>query len=329
MTRSGGDNSLLLGFDVGGTKTVIALGQADGAVLAHERLETPQSGDPRGDLATLADRARALVAGAGARLDQVAQVGVSFPGPLDVETGIVFNPPNLPGWDRIPVRDVLQEALGCPVALENDANAAALAEWRFGAGQGTSHMLFLTMSTGVGGGLILGGRLHRGVASSAGEVGHMPVVWNGAACSCGMRGCLEAYVGGAAWTRRLAKRTPTTSRVAALAGGPERARPEHVVGAAREGDAFALAELHRFNEYLARGLVQLCFALAPELIVLGTIAAAAGEELCLGPLRERVRPHLWPIVGENLRIEATALGKRLPELAGLGVAGDRLGREDA
>src|SRR5262249_6509691 len=159
----------------------------------------------------------------------VAGVGVSMPSPLDVETGVVLNPPNLPSWDGLPVRSLVAEGLGRPVALENDANAAALAEWRFGAGRGCSDLVFLTMSGGVGGGLVLGGRLVRGVESSAGEVGHIPVEWEGEPCSCGLRGCLEAYTGGASWTRRLARLTPAASGVAKHAGGAEHARPEHVV----------------------------------------------------------------------------------------------------
>jgi glucokinase len=260
------------------------------------------------------------VARAGASLAQVAAVGVSVPGALDAEAGVPLRPPNLPAWDRAPVRDVLAAALGRPVGLENDANAAALAEWRFGAGRGARDLVFLTMSTGVGGGLVLGGRLHRGLFSAAGEVGHIPVEWDGEPCACGQRGCLEAYVGGAAWAKRLARVTPPESTVAALAGGAAQARPEHVIAAARAGDAFAREELARWNGYLARGLVPLVFTLAPERIVLGTIAAAAGEALCLAPLRDEVRRRVWPFLAPYLRIEASALGAELPYHAGLGVA---------
>lgn len=311
---------MLLGIDVGGTKVALAVGDAEGTLRARRRMPTRPSGDAAADLARIAAEARAVLAEAGVAPEGIEAVGVSLPGPLDPDAGLVLNPPNLPGWDRAPVRDALAAALGRPVILENDANAAALAEWRFGAGRGTRHLVYLTMSTGVGGGLVLGGRLHRGVACSAGEVGHMPIVWEGEPCACGLRGCLEAYTGGAAWARRLARVTPPTSRVAALAGGPEHARPEHVVEAAREGDPFACAEMTRWNDYLSRGLVHLTFALAPEIFVLGTIARAAGEELCLRPVRERVREHVWPFLGRALRVEASALGDELPYRAGLAVA---------
>ncbi len=265
-------------------------------------------------------RCRALLAAHGARVEEVAAIGVSMPSPLDAELGVVLNPPNLPSWHGTPVRRLLEDALGRPVAIENDANAAALAEWRYGAGRGCDDLVYLTMSTGVGGGLVLGGRLHRGVASSAGEVGHIPVEWEGERCSCGLRGCLEAYTGGAAWARRLARLAPAESAVAQLAGGAANARPEHVVAAARAGDAFALAELVRFNDYLARGLAAIAFTVAPQRIVLGTIPTAAGEALCLGPVRERFRRHVWPFLAERIEIVASALGPLVAAHAGIVVA---------
>jgi glucokinase len=223
----------------------------------------------------------------------------------------------------------LREALGRRVFLENDANAAALAEWRFGAARGLRDVAFLTMSTGVGAGLILGGRLHRGHQGGAGEVGHLAVEWSGEPCACGLRGCLEAYVGGAAWTRRLRRLAPPQGAVAALAGGADAVRPEHVVQAARQGDAFALDELARYVEYLARGIRNLVFTLAPQLVLLGTIPTAAGEELCLAPLRRRVAEQTWPRLAEGLRIEAAGLGERLADYAGLAVAREGLAAGEA
>jgi glucokinase len=293
------------------------VGDEQGRLLARRRIPTRFSDRPERDLAQLADEARALCAEAGLAVSSLRGVGVCAPGPLDPANGVLLDPPNLPGWGAVPVRRLLGDRLGLPVQVENDANAAALAEWRFGAGRGFQHVVFLTMSTGVGGGLVLGGRIHAGKHGMAGEVGHAPIEWDGEPCACGARGCLEAYVGGAAWTRRLARTTPAGSRVAQLAGAPERARPEHVVEAAREGDAFALAELARYNDYLARGITSLVFVLAPEVVVLGTIPSAAGESLCLAPVRAQVLARVWPQLGSGLRIVASGLGAELPYLAGL------------
>jgi predicted NBD/HSP70 family sugar kinase len=167
---------------------------------------------------------------------------------------------------------------------------------------------------------VLDGHVYRGARGLAGELGHVPVVWDGELCACGQRGCLEAYVGGAAWARRLRSAVPPESQVAALAAAAERVTPEHVVLAARAGDAFALRELARWNEHLARALVAIAFSFAPEVIVLGTIATAAGEALCLAPLRERLAARLWPRLAAALQVELSALGEMLPFHAGLAVA---------
>lgn len=318
--RRGFEIGWVLGIDLGGTKLALALADAQGRLRARRRRPTGASSDAEADLTRLADDARALVAEAGVDWKDVAAVGVSVPGPYDADSGLLLAPPNLPGWERVPVRALLERAFDRPVRVENDANAAALAEWRYGAGRGARHLVYLTLSTGIGAGLVLGGRLYRGKGDCAGEFGHHVVEWEGEPCGCGGRGCFEAYCGGAAWTRRLRQRTPADSRVAALAGGPERARPEHVVQAVRAGDAFARAELDRYNHFLTRGLLNLVFTLAPEVVVLGTIPSRAGEELCVGPVRRAVLAALWPVLARDLRIVASGLGEELADYAGVGVA---------
>lgn len=287
---------------------------------ARERRATQPSGNPRRDVERLLADLRGFLAREGVSAADLRGVGVAAPGPLDRARGALVGPPNLPGWDDVPLRDALAEELGTAVLLENDANAAALAEWRFGAGMGCDDVVYLSMSTGIGGGLILGGRLHSGASGNAGELGHVPVEWNGEPCACGLRGCFEAYAGGAAWTQRIRARAPADSRVLVLAGTREDATPEHLLAAVREGDPFACAELERFNEYTARAVTAFVLALDPQVVILGTIAAAAGEELCLGPVRERVRQRLWPGFAERLRLVPAALGSALPELAGICVA---------
>ncbi|MDH3213843.1 MAG: ROK family protein [Myxococcales bacterium] len=315
---------LLLGIDIGGTKVALALGDERGRVLERARRPTNPTEHPADDLARIAEDARALLARADVTPNDVACVGVSAPGPIDAQGETLLHPPNLPGWGEVPVRAILADALGLRVHVENDANAAVLAEWRFGAGRGYDDVVYLTASTGIGAGLVLGGRLHRGHAGNAGEVGHAPVEWEGLPCACGQRGCLEAYVGGAAWTRRLRAITPATSAVARIAGGSQQARPEHVVAAAGEGDPFARSEMERFNRYLARAIVTLAFVVAPEVVVLGTIPASAGEALCFAPLREHVAEQVWPVLGRDLRIVPAALGSELPDYAGLCAAREGL-----
>jgi glucokinase len=315
-----GRGAALLGIDLGGTKVAYALGGEDGHPLRERRRPTEPSGNPRADVARMAEDARGLLAEEGLRPEDVAVVGVSVPGPFDPETGTVLRPPNLPGWDAVPLRDWLGAALGRPVYLENDANAAALAEWRCGAGRGTRHLVYLTMSTGVGGGLILDGRLYRGVRAGAGELGHVQLEWEGEPCSCGLRGCAEAYLGGAELARRLRRIALPESRVVALAGGKEQITARHLVAAALEGDAFALTEMARWDRYLGRTIAIAVFAFAPEIVVLGTIAAAAGEALCFVPVRRQVAEHTWPHIARDLRIVPAALGPSLPAYAALAAA---------
>jgi len=289
-------------------------------LVARRRRPTAASGDPRADVDAIVRDLHALVAEAGLSLDAVESIGLSVPGPFDPQQGVLLKPPNLPGWNGVPIQAWMTSALGRPIAIDNDANAAALAEWRFGAGQGVHHMVYLTMSTGVGAGLVLDGRLYRGARGNAGEFGHIAVEPDGEHCACGMRGCLEAYVGGAAWTRRLRVVSPPTSAVIALAGGRQHITPEHLVAAAQRSDHFALTEFDRFNAYLARGVAAVAFALAPEMIVLGTIPTAAGERLCFEPLRQLVAEKLWPEISEGLRIVPAGLGDELADYAGVCVA---------
>jgi len=316
---------LLLGIDIGGTKVAYTLAREDGEIVARSRASTPQTGNPKSDVEIMADAARALASESAG--ESLTGVGLCVPGPLDLTRGTVVHPPNLVGWEEVPLAAWLEDELRCSVRMENDANAGALAEWRYGAGQGARDLVYLTMSTGVGAGLIVDGRLHRGRRGTAGEVGHVAVDWPGESCACGLRGCLEAYVGGRAWTEHLRGEAEADGRVLALAGGRDRIGPEHVLTAAREQDAWALAQIERFNLYLGRALAQLAFTLAPEIVVLGTIVAAAGDTLCLDPLRQYVADHVWPHQAPDLRIEAAQLGEDLPHRSAVAVA-LALGEED-
>jgi glucokinase len=313
---------LFLGIDIGGTKRVVVVGDHTGRPLEQIRKPMENSGDWRADLAHLVEDGRSLLAKWQPQTGEtLTRVGVSVPGPADAARGLLLNPPNLPSWHNAPVGRALHDAFDVEIRVENDANAAALAEREFGAGQGCQDMVYLTMSTGVGAGVITGGRLLRGAFGAAGEAGHIPIATPGERCRCGLTGCLEAYVGGSAWRTRLKEVVPETSSVFAHAGGDREAiRPEHLVEAAKEGDPFARGEFDRWLDYLARGLVPMIMILEPERIVLGTIATAAGESLCFAPLRERVASRLWPHQRERLSIVPAALGDELPARAGLAVA---------
>ncbi|MEX2205660.1 MAG: ROK family protein [Myxococcota bacterium] len=309
---------LLLGIDIGGTKTQIALGRADGSLLREAYLESWASGSYERDLETIATSARGLLEAAGTPASALEAIGVSAPGPLDPVTGVIRNAPNLPGWHEVPIRARLERALGRPVRLENDANAAALAEWRFGAGRGARAFVFLTMSTGVGGGLVLDGRLYRGARYGAGEIGHIPVVPDGRACACGLRGCLEAYTGGAALAARIREELSAgaKSMIRELVRGDlTRISARTWVEALRAGDEYARELREEWLDRLAQAIAILVLALDTDRIALGTIVAK-NPDLFLEPLRARVAQRIWPHLRDT-RIVAGELGERLPAYAGL------------
>jgi glucokinase len=268
-------------------------------------------------LERLAAMVREVMAAGNVMADEVRGVGVSCGGPLDTKTGVVYAPPNLPGWEAVPVKRILEDALGLPVSVENDANATAVAEWRFGAGQGTRNLIFMTVGTGIGGGLILDGRLYHGTNDLAGEVGHQTILMDGPLCGCGKRGCLEALASGPA-IARLARESMMYGRhkrVLALAGGkPGDITAEHVVQAAKEGDPFARQILEEAGTYLGVGIANLIQILNPERVILGTIAVHAGD-LILEPVRKAVADYAWERSRQVCEILPAALGDRAQDLA--------------
>jgi glucokinase len=319
---------LVLGIDIGGTKAVAALARAGGSppgssleIVAECRLERWARGGWEPDVAALLEAVSELLRGAGTPARELDAVGISAPGPLDPATGTVISAPNLPGWAQVPLGERFGRALGAPVRVENDANAAALAEWKHGAGRGTRHLVYVTMSTGVGAGLILDGRLYRGAHFQAGELGHVPIRRSGRLSASGLPGVLEAYTGGAALAAHIREdlRAGARSAIMELAGGdPERISAREWVAAIRAGDAYAEQLRGEFVQDLAQALAGTVMLLDPEIIVLGTIVQQ-NPDLFLGDLREHVRARLWQSL-RDVRIEAGELGARLPAYAALSVA---------
>ena len=312
---------MILGVDIGGTKSAVVLGTAEGAVVARRSAPTPAASGPDAVLGLLIDMGRTLVEEAGATT--LEAIGISCGGPLDTTTGVVYSPPNLPGWDAVPVRRRFEEAWpGIRVALENDANATAVAEWRWGAGRGTQHMAFLTMGTGIGGGLILDGKLYRGASDLAGEVGHQTILVNGPLCNCGKRGCLEALASGPA-IARLARDSLAYGRgrrLLEVAGGrAETIAAKHVVELARAGDAFCQSVLAEAGCYMGIGLANLLQTLNLERIVLGTIAVHAGDAI-LEPIRAAIKEFAWPSVAARCTVVAAELGDAAQDLAAIAAA---------
>jgi glucokinase len=311
---------LIIGIDIGGTKCAVTIAEMNGTIL-HRRSE-PTRGEERSPedvLECLAAHARSLMTEANASRSDMIGVGVSCGGPLDTESGTIFAPPNLPKWKAVPVKSIFEKALAIPVRVENDANATAVAEWKFGAGIGAKNLVFMTMGTGIGGGIIADGRLLHGTNDLAGELGHQTIVMNGPRCGCGKRGCLEAMASGPS-IARLARESMTygrQKRVLQLAGGkPDSITAAHVIEAAKEGDAFAKAILIEAGTYMGVGIANVIMILNPEVVILGTIAVHAGD-LILNPIRDAVNEYTWKRSSDVCKIVPAALGDQAQDLAAI------------
>ena len=272
-----------VGLDVGGTTMKAAVVAGSGAVSPHVSLPTrPERGQDAG-LATMAEAIRQATKVAGLGLGDIAAIGVATPGLMDIKLGLILDPPNLKPWRNVPVRDFVAGEFGKPTAFQNDANAAALGEFWLGAGKEFASMVLFTLGTGVGGGIILGGKVLEGEHSHGGEVGHMRIELpdRGRLCGCGRRGCLEAYGSATAVVARTREALATHAGPTSLRGlltdadGGEMTSREIFV-AADAGDELARKIVEETAYYLALGACQLIATVDPELICYGGGMTAAG-----------------------------------------------------
>lgn len=311
-----------LGVDLGGTKIRTALVDGTGRIVARDYRETRAEEGPDAGLERILAAADAVLVQAGLSRSHIAAVGIGSPGPLDIERGVIVSPPNLPGWGAFPLRQRVQDALGITTVLENDANAAALGEHRFGAGRGAKHMIYVVAGTGIGGGLILNGELYRGVSGMAGEIGHTTLLPGGPLCGCGNRGCLEALAAGPAIARaareRIAAGMSTTMTELALSD-PRRITARLVAEAAAQGDEIARQVLSEAMDYLGLGIANLVNILNPELIVIGGGLANIGEAL-LGPVRRAIEQHAFFSLAQTVRVVKAELGDDAGALGAAAVA---------
>ncbi|HLE78012.1 MAG TPA: ROK family protein [bacterium] len=310
-----------IGVDLGGTKILTAVVADDGGVLARDRVATPQDG-PDSVVEAVAKTVDAVVAAAGLARTALVGVGVGAPGPLNAQTGVVFQPPNLTGWHDVPFGPMLTERLRLPVGLANDANAAALGEWRFGAGRGIDDLVYLTISTGIGGGIIIGGTLLEGVSGTAGEIGHMTIDVNGPRCVCGNTGCLEVLAAGPAIARaaQAAVTAGTPSTLLDRAGGKvERITARVVAAAAAAGDALAADVFRRAATYVGVGVANLLNLLNPAMVIVGGGVSQAGD-LLLEPIRVTARARAFERPARDARIVLAQLGDNVGAVGAAAVA---------
>ena len=315
----------VVGIDIGGTKLATVVADSTGHILSKVRKPTLAEKGPEYALQLLFEMVRETVASADLAQESVSAIGVSCGGPLDTKTGVVYSPPNLPGWDALPLKAQLESEFHIPVTIENDANASALAEYRFGGGRGYEAVLYMTMSTGIGGGIVIDGQIYHGANDSAGEVGHQILLPDGPRCGCGKRGCLEAFCSGPAIARRaqdtiqkqLVDGTESATALLKLANGRIKdVKSEHVLEAAQTGDILALQLVEETAYYMGWGIANLVNILNPDIVLLGTIAIAAGD-LLLNPIRKTVSEFAMTRPAEAVKIAPAQLGEALGDLAAI------------
>ena len=297
----------VVAVDFGGTSTRAAYyPNAEPPATAQHKLPTPSEHGPDAVLDRIVQAIEAVLP-PGTRAERI---GVGAPGPLNPYRGLVLDAPNLPGLVNMPLRDRLSERFGCPVVIGNDANLAALGELRYGAGRGAKHLLYLTIGTGIGGGVIADGRLLLGKSGLAAELGHMQACADGERCGCGQIGHLEAIASGPSIARAARKRllTGEPSSMSRLPGSPDSITTNDIGLAALQGDPLARSVLEDAGRAIGRHLASLVHAFDPEVIVLGGGVSLIGP-LFFEPIERALRVHVMhPAYLDGLRLVPAELG---------------------
>lgn len=323
MTENRSDERPVIGIDLGGTKIRSVVTRHDGEILGEDVRPTDADAGQEVVVGRLVASAQAAVAASGLAPSAIVAAGVTAPGTVDFDAGVLHQPPNLPGWDAVPLARLLAGPLGCPVFLENDANAAAYGEWRHGAGMGLRHMIYLTVSTGIGAGLILNGGLFRGADGAAGELGHVTVDVNGPEHNCGMVGCVEVMASGTAIARMAheAYAAGQSAELARLAAERGELTAAEVDEAAELGDPVAAEILARASTYLGIGLASYINIFNPEAIVIGGGVSKIGARL-LEPAFALAKRRAFRLPSQRVSLRLAALEGRAEVLGVAALARD-------
>ena len=275
-------DDLILGVDLGGTKILTVVTNPQGEILSRDHSVTPAQKGKEAVIQSILESAHRAMRQAGVDISDLIVIGVGAPGLINSEAGILLTSPNLPGWRDVPLRDTIQEKLGKKTFLINDANAAALGEFYFGAARGSRNFIYITISTGIGGGIVIDGKIYSGAIGAAGEVGHMTIDDDGPICNCGNRGCWETLASGTALAREARHRIEEGMRTSILEyaeGDVGKVTARVIQDAAERGDSLAKELIGRTGYYLGVGLANLINIFNPELIVIGGGLSNIGDML--------------------------------------------------
>lgn len=301
-------NGRIVGIDLGGTNVRAVLADSTGGFLARTSIRTEADQGLEHVLNRIVQAVNAVLEG----IDHghLVGIGLGAPGPLNPTTGIIYSPPNLPGWHEVPLRDILEQRIGLPVFLGNDANLAALGEYTFGAGKDYRYLVYMTVSTGIGGGVIEDGNILMGAKGSAGELGHMTIDLHGPRCNCGNIGCLEILASGTAIRRRAIEMLESgrKSSLLAMAGGDiEKIHAGLVAQAAEQGDEACRELIYLTGVYLGVGVTNILHLFNPEIVVIGGGVSQVGD-MIFEPLKQIVEERAMKAFREGVPIVPTELG---------------------
>ena len=301
-----------IGVDLGGTNIVTILIDEKGKIIIRDKRVTEGFKGKDHVLKRMAEGIESALE----RTTNIVGIGIGTPGLVDLDKGIVYEAPNIPDWDNVPVASIYRKRFGIPVFLENDANSAALGEWWLGAGRGTRNMICLTLGTGIGGGIIIDGRVYHGADGYAGELGHISLSFDGPKCGCGNTGCMEAYASAIGIIKRTKallkdKKNQKSLIYKSIGGNLNEITPAIVTQSAREGDKLAIKIWKDTGFYLGSGIASYANIFNPEMVVLTGGMTGAGN-LLFKSMWETVRKRAFKGPVKNLKI----VSGKIPDDAG-------------
>lgn len=319
-------SEFFLGVDLGGTKILTAVSDKEGNILARAKLPTRAVEGQKRVINNIIFTIEKVLNEAELEKKDIVRIGIGSPGPLNTKEGIIYENANLP-WKNVHIVKIIEDLTGIPVVLENDANAAALGEKWFGAGKEADDMVYVTISTGIGGGIIINKKVYHGINDIAGEVGHIIIDPEGPVCGCGRRGCFEALASGTAVNRmgkEAVKNQQKTVLLELTENNPENINGGIIAEAARMGDKVAQEIWNKTGYYLGMGLTNLLHILNPPLLVLGGGVMNAGE-LIINPMKKSLKQFAYESVINSTEIRLAVLGDDVGVKGAVAVAlGDRL-----
>jgi len=299
---------MIVGVDLGGSKINVILSDSSGNIEARDLRDTLAHEGPDAVIKRIIDSIKQVASRV--EISKIAGIGIGAAGACEVATGVITLSPNLTGWHDIPLKDLIQREFNLPIYVENDATVAALGEHYFGGGVGIANLIYVSVGTGIGGGIIIADQLYHGASGSAGEIGHMTIDINGPRCPCGNIGCWETLASGTALTREAVKRIEAGAQTSILNfadGELEKVSAQSVFLAAQEGDRLAKELISRTGYYLGVGLVNLVNIFNPQLILIGGGLSQMGP-LLTEPATKVVKKRAYELPARAVRIELARLG---------------------